>query len=184
MKILVLGATGPTDRHVVDLSLKARDLATALRGQDGVISAPGTGKSARAAELFSCAAALIDTAKQEEVSRLVWMSSFDVGETFSLASLPQKLLFRTAVREICGQGKGRRGYSCKWPGLDAGLSQRSHRRCGQMHVPCGRADQNERPSEHQPIACRRIHAQGGAQPRLEPSERGGHRLATGRRVRS
>lgn len=149
MKILVLGATGPTGRQVLDLSLKSgdavtvlvrdpgrlgdlasqvsvvqgdatsvQDLSRALRGQDAVISALGTGKSTAADELFSRAAvALIDAAKQEGVSRLVWMSSFGVGDTFTSASLPQKLLFGTLVREIYAD-KAKADSTIRESGLD------------------------------------------------------------------
>jgi uncharacterized protein YbjT (DUF2867 family) len=35
MKLLVLGATGPTGRHVVDLALRSGDSVTAFRAQPG-----------------------------------------------------------------------------------------------------------------------------------------------------
>lgn len=132
MKILVLGATGPTGRHVINSALKSgdavtvlarnpaalsdlsgritvvrgdatseRDVAEAMRGQDAVISALGRGNSLSANALFSrAAAAVIDAAGKTGVSRLVWMSSFGVGDTFGSANPVQKFLFRTLLRGI------------------------------------------------------------------------------------
>lgn len=132
MKILVLGATGPTGRHFVETALEAgdsvtalarnpaalgalsgriavvqgdataqRDVATAMRGQDAVVSTLGRGNSLTADALFSRAAeAVIAAAKAEDVSRVVWMSSFGVGDTFGSANLVQKVLFRLLLRGI------------------------------------------------------------------------------------
>ncbi len=132
MRLLVLGATGPTGRALIDVALKSGDAVTALarnpaalgelsdrvtivqgdatserevagamRGQDAVISALGRGNSLSADTLFSRAAtAVIAAAGQENVSRLVWMSSFGVGDTFASAGLVQKFLFRTMMRGI------------------------------------------------------------------------------------
>jgi putative NADH-flavin reductase len=72
-----------------------------MRGQDAVISALGRGTSLVAKELFSrVAAATISAAKQAGVYRLVWMSSFGVGDTFDSASLVQKFLFRMLMHSI------------------------------------------------------------------------------------
>ena len=132
MNLLILGATGPTGRHVVDLALAAGDTVTALArrpqalddlagqvtvvagdatshhdvakamlGQDVVISALGRSTSVRADDLFTrAAAAVIDAAREQGVSRLVWLSSFGVGDTYRTASLPQKLMYRTFLRNI------------------------------------------------------------------------------------
>ncbi|KEQ53575.1 NAD(P)-dependent oxidoreductase [Sphingobium chlorophenolicum] len=132
MKILVLGGTGPTGRHVIDLCLRNGDSVTALvrdperighlsdriaivqgdatsmqnvaramQGQDAVISTLGRGNSLAADRLFSrAAAAVTGAAGQAHVSRLVWMSSFGVGESFGAASFVQKFLFRTLLRRI------------------------------------------------------------------------------------
>lgn len=78
-----------------------RDLAAAMPGQDAVISALGRGRSLTARGLFSRAApAATEAAKQSGVSRLVWLSSFGVGETLPSASAVQKLLYRTMLRSI------------------------------------------------------------------------------------
>ena len=55
----------------------------------------------RADDLFTrAAAAVIDAAREQGVSRLVWLSSFGVGDTYRTASLPQKLMYRTFLRNI------------------------------------------------------------------------------------
>ncbi|MFG2133507.1 NAD(P)-dependent oxidoreductase [Streptomyces sp. NPDC048751] len=132
MNILILGATGPTGRHVVDLAIAAgdtvtvlarrpealedladqvnvvagdatshRDVVKAMVGQDAVISALGRSTSVRADDLFTRAAeAVISTAKEEGVSRLVWLSSFGVGDTCQSASAAQKIMYRTFLRNI------------------------------------------------------------------------------------
>jgi hypothetical protein len=61
----------------------------------------GTGNSLAANALFSRAAvAAIGAAKRTGVSRLVWMSSFGVGETIKSATLIQKILFGTLTRGV------------------------------------------------------------------------------------
>jgi putative NADH-flavin reductase len=135
MKLLILGATGLTGRHVVDLALRSgdsvtafvrnpaalgdladrvtlatgdatllHDLATALPGHDAVVSALGAGNSltsVRADDLFTRSSeAVIGAAKETGVSRLVWLSSFGVGHTLDWSSTPQKLIYRTLLRDI------------------------------------------------------------------------------------
>jgi putative NADH-flavin reductase len=132
MKVLVLGATGPTGRHLVEVALGCGDSVTALvrnpaalgdlahritvvqgdatseadvsaavLGQDAIVSALGTGTSLVAHELFTRAsAAVLRAAERHGVSRLVWMSSFGVGETFGSATILQKLMYRTLLRGI------------------------------------------------------------------------------------
>ena len=131
-KILIIGATGPTGRHVLDLALKSgdtvtvlarrpealedvkdnitviagdatsrEDVAKAMQGQEAVIATLGTGGSLRVNGLFTRAAeAVVHAAKQAGVSRLVWLSSFGVGETFRDASLLQKIMYRTLLRDL------------------------------------------------------------------------------------
>ncbi|GGQ90871.1 NAD(P)-dependent oxidoreductase [Streptomyces aurantiogriseus] len=132
MNLLILGATGPTGRHVVDLALQSgdrvtvlarrpealedladritvvagdatsqHDVAKAMAGQDAVISALGRSTSVRADDLFTRAsAAVIGAAREMGVSRLVWLSSFGVGDTFRSASAVQKVMYRTFLRNI------------------------------------------------------------------------------------
>ncbi|MDT0341463.1 NAD(P)-dependent oxidoreductase [Streptomyces litchfieldiae] len=132
MKLLILGATGPTGHHVLDLALKAGDTVTvlarrpealadladrvtvvagdatsrddvakAMRGQDAVISALGRSRSVRADDLFTrAAAAVTGAAEGTGVSRLVWLSSFGVGDTYRSASPVQKVMYRTFLRDI------------------------------------------------------------------------------------
>ncbi|MFJ9742871.1 NAD(P)-dependent oxidoreductase [Streptomyces sp. NPDC101166] len=132
MKLLILGATGPTGRHVVDLAVEGGDAVTVLarrpealddvadrvrvvagdatsyadvvaatRGQDAVVSALGRGTSLRADDLFTrAAAAVVGAAEAEGVSRLVWLSSFGVGDTYRSASPVQKVMYSTLLRGI------------------------------------------------------------------------------------
>lgn len=77
------------------------DLAGAMRGQDAVIAALGRRKSLRADDLFTRAAkAVVHAAGQTGVTRLVWMSSFGVGDTIRDASLAQRILYRTLLRGL------------------------------------------------------------------------------------
>ncbi|MFF0156870.1 NAD(P)-dependent oxidoreductase [Streptomyces sp. NPDC005263] len=132
MNLLILGATGPTGRHVVDLALEAGDTVTALArrpealgdladrvnvvagdatshndvakamiGQDVIISALGRSTSLRADDLFTrAAAAVTGAAKETGISRLVWLSSFGVGDTYRSASALQKVFYSTFLRNI------------------------------------------------------------------------------------
>ncbi|MBC9726973.1 SDR family oxidoreductase [Streptomyces sp. TRM68367] len=131
MKLLILGATGPTGRHVVDLAIRGgdtvtvlarrpealndladqvnvvagdatshNDVAKAMTGQDVVISALGRSTSVHADDLFTHAAAVIGAAKEKGVSRLMWLSSFGVGDTYRSASPAQKAMYRTFLRNI------------------------------------------------------------------------------------
>lgn len=136
MKILVLGATGPTGRHVVDRALAAGDTVTvlarrpdalevpaevtviegdatspddltrAMTGQDAVVSALGRGKSIRADNLFTRAAhAVLQAADATGVRRLVWMSSFGVGDTYASANPVEKIMYSTLLRDIYANKK-------------------------------------------------------------------------------
>lgn len=132
MKLLVLGATGPTGRHVVERAIdygdevtvlvrrpdaleglservavvqgdatSTGDVARAMERQDAVVSALGRSTSFRAEELFTRAAsAVVAAAGTTGVRRLVWLSSFGVGDTFASASWLQKLFYRTFLRGI------------------------------------------------------------------------------------
>ncbi|MDX2937200.1 NAD-dependent epimerase/dehydratase family protein [Streptomyces ipomoeae] len=137
MKMLILGATGPTGRHLVDLALRSgdsvtalvrnpvtlgevadrftvvmgdatsqRDVAAAALGQDAIISALGQGKSLNPHELFDRAStAVIGAARQQGVSRLVWMSSFGVGATYESATVTQRTMYRTLLRRVYANKK-------------------------------------------------------------------------------
>ncbi|MDT0571995.1 NAD(P)-binding oxidoreductase [Streptomyces sp. DSM 3412] len=138
MNLLILGATGPTGRHIVDLALRSgdkvtllarrpealvdmtelagqadqvtvvagdatshHDVAKAMIGQDVVVAALGRSTSVRADDLFTrAAAAVVGAAKDVGVSRLVWLSSFGVGDTYRSASAVQKVIYSTLLRNI------------------------------------------------------------------------------------
>lgn len=137
MKLLVLGSTGPTGRHFLDLALtagddvtafvrnpaglgdladkvttatgdatSARDVATAAAGADAIVSCLGRSTSIRADGLFTrAAAAVVDAAEEAGVPRLVWLSSFGVGDSYKQASLPQKMMYRSFLRDIYADKK-------------------------------------------------------------------------------
>lgn len=132
MKLLILGASGPTGRLTVEQALAtgdsvtalartpsslddfagsidvvqgdatvAGDIVKALAGCDAVIAALGRGKSIRAEEFFTrSTSAFLDAARDAGVKRVVWMSSFGVGETFDDANAMQKVMYRTFLRNI------------------------------------------------------------------------------------
>ena len=82
------------------------DVVNAMAGQDAVISALGRGKSVRADGLFTRAAeAVVAAATETDVSRLVWLSSFGVGDTYASANTVQKLMYRTFLRDIYANKK-------------------------------------------------------------------------------
>ncbi|MCQ4129173.1 SDR family oxidoreductase [Rhodococcus erythropolis] len=134
MKLLILGGTGPTGRHLIDQAICAgdtvavlarkpaalaelarqvtlfhgdatveSDISAAMTGQDAVVSALGAGKSVVSDMFPRAAAVVIDSMQKCNVSRLVWLSSFGVGETFREASMTQKMIYRTLLRSIYPQ---------------------------------------------------------------------------------
>lgn len=132
MKVLILGATGPTGRFVMERALdhgdevtvlarrpealaelsdrvtviagdatSTADVTRAMDGQDAVISALGRSTSVRPDGLFSGAAsAAAEAARKTGVTRIVWLSSFGVGDTFASASVAQKAMYTTFLRAI------------------------------------------------------------------------------------
>ena len=130
MKVLILGATGPTGGHVLTNALEggdtvtvlarrpealaaveeritvlrgdatvADDVARAAEGQDAVIAALGRGRSLSPEGLFTGAAGAV-VENRCGAKRLVWLSSFGVGETIKTASLPQRAMYRIILRRI------------------------------------------------------------------------------------
>ncbi|CAM4040078.1 NAD(P)-dependent oxidoreductase [Saccharibacillus endophyticus] len=137
MKLLIIGASGPTGRHVLEKALQEgdtvtvfcrhpeslkdvkgdffkiagdatsqEDLVKAMTSQEAVISTLGRGKSTQANNLFSQSAkAIVQAAKIAKISRLVWLSSFGVGETFQDATMIQKFMYRTLLKDIYANKK-------------------------------------------------------------------------------
>jgi len=122
MKLLILGATGPTGRELVKQALAAGHevaalvrgpatidrvevirgdatdaaaMANAIRGRDAVLSALGTGKSFKSGDLMTRVAPNLDSAK-----RLLFVSAAGVGESFNEMPPFGKLFFRTLLRGI------------------------------------------------------------------------------------
>ncbi|MBE6474440.1 MAG: NAD-dependent epimerase/dehydratase family protein [Actinomyces succiniciruminis] len=80
---------------------KADDLSHSMVGCDAVVSALGRGTSPRNGGLFTDAAeAVIEAAHTTGVKRLVWLSSFGVGDTIRTATPPQRFLYRSFLRGI------------------------------------------------------------------------------------
>lgn len=132
MKILILGSTGATGRHLVLQSLKQNYEVTALArdpskfklkhpmltvikgnvldkdlltqivdGKDAVISALGLGRSLKSGSLMAnTVEILIPIMLKTNVSRLIFLSAFGVGETFVQANFFQKLIFRFPLRDM------------------------------------------------------------------------------------
>jgi putative NADH-flavin reductase len=83
--------------NVLDKSI----LTEAVQGKDAVISALGVGESLKSNNLISEAVqVLIPAMNAAGVKRLVFLSAFGVGETYNLASLFQKIAFRTVLKDI------------------------------------------------------------------------------------
>lgn len=129
-RILILGATGGTGRHLLskaleaglDVTVFARDptrvpntprivkgdvttkspaLAEAVRGQDAVISVLGRGNSLTSGELFTTSMPLIVRAMDgERVRRLVVTSAFGVGATHADLPLLPRIFVATLLRDL------------------------------------------------------------------------------------
>lgn len=129
-RILILGATGATGRHLLskaleaglDVTVFARDptrvpntprivkgdvttkspaLAEAVRGQDAVISVLGRGNSLTSGELFTTSMPLIVRAMDgERVRRLVVTSAFGVGATHADLPLLPRIFVATLLRDL------------------------------------------------------------------------------------
>jgi putative NADH-flavin reductase len=131
VRVLILGSTGPTGRHLLDQALAAGHQVTALvrnalrvtvahprlavaigdatdakaldhamRGQDAVLCALGAGNSLRSEIASRAMAALIPAMRAQALKRVIFLSSFGVGESFEQASLLQRLAYRTLLRQI------------------------------------------------------------------------------------
>ncbi len=76
-------------------------VADAVDGHDAVISALGVGRALRPHGVITRdATAIVPAMEQAGVRRLVWMSAFGVGDTFSTASAVQKFAFRVPLRQL------------------------------------------------------------------------------------
>jgi putative NADH-flavin reductase len=131
MNIIIIGATGPTGRILVDEALRqghrvtalVRDksklnissdllriheinildesaLSAELIGQDAVLSALGSGRKLHADIISRAMPVLIAAMGKANVRRLIFISSFGVGETRKLASFFSKLIFRLILKDL------------------------------------------------------------------------------------
>ncbi|MFC6323525.1 NAD(P)-dependent oxidoreductase [Companilactobacillus baiquanensis] len=137
MKILIIGATGPTGRKTIESALDLGDTVTAFArhteslndikdkiniisgdailtsdlekamiGQDAVISTLGRGGSMQSHNLFTRAAvSIVNSCNHTQVPRLIWLSSFGVGETYKDATATQKIVYKTFLRNIYANKK-------------------------------------------------------------------------------
>ena len=130
MKLLVLGATGPTGRELVSQALEQghevtafarrpeaitqkvrvvqgdamRDpysVADALKGQEAVVSALGLGKVLFPNRFTERSIGnIVPAMERAGVKRIVWMSSFGVGDTARQAPLPMRLAYSTLLYAV------------------------------------------------------------------------------------
>ena len=131
MRLLILGATGPTGRNLLEQALAAghevtalvrnparlttthvrlasaigdatdsRALESSMAGQQAVLSALGAGNSLRSEIASRALAALIPAMRARALKRVIFLSAFGVGETFGQASVVQRLMYRTLLRQI------------------------------------------------------------------------------------
>ena len=148
MRLLILGATGPTGRALVDQALAgghevaalarnasrltirhprlavvagdatdARTLEDAMGGKDAILSALGAGNSLRSQIASRAMAALIPAMRARALKRVIFLSSFGVGESFEQASLLQRIAFRTMLRHIFAD-KAKADAMLRTSGLD------------------------------------------------------------------
>lgn len=76
-------------------------LMKALEANDAVLSALGVGKSLKSSNLISNAVStLIPAMNATGVKRVIFLSAFGVGETFTQANFIQKFLFRLFLKNI------------------------------------------------------------------------------------
>jgi putative NADH-flavin reductase len=113
MKVLVLGATGGTGRHIVSQAKAAghavtifdrkgvTPIAPAIAGHDAVISAIGRGNSFSAQGLIAgVVPEILKGMKDTNVRRLIFISAFGVGDSFEQAPLMARVFFATLLRGI------------------------------------------------------------------------------------
>jgi len=83
--------------NVLDKNL----LTQIVEGKDAVVSSLGLGKSLKSGDLIAnTVSLLIPIMIEKEVSRLIFLSAFGVGETFIQANFIQKLIFRLPLKNM------------------------------------------------------------------------------------
>ena len=81
--------------------LDAAIVTKTIKDKEAVLSVLGTGKSLKSSNLMTNAVKnIIQGMKAANVTRLILQSAFGVGETYKQASLIQKFVFKTFLRDI------------------------------------------------------------------------------------
>lgn len=78
----------------------SKALGHVMRDKDAVLSAVGAGNSLRSEIASRAMAALIPAMRSQSLKRVIFLSSFGVGDSFEQASLLQRLAYRTMLRQI------------------------------------------------------------------------------------
>jgi putative NADH-flavin reductase len=132
MKLLILGATGPTCRHVVDRALDAGDTVTVLARRPEALKALADKVTVVAGDATSQADAAKAMAAQDAViAALGWGKSVRAHD-----------LFTRAATAVVGAAKETGVSRLVW--LSSGLSDRSDQRACQGHLPRRRPHPDER----------------------------------------
>jgi putative NADH-flavin reductase len=71
-----------------------------MNGKHAVLSALGAGNSLRSEIASRAVAAVVPAMQAQGVKRIIYLSSFGVGNTYEQASLVQRVFFRTLLRQI------------------------------------------------------------------------------------
>ena len=85
--------------HTTDI-LDESALAKELIGQDAVLSALGSGRNLHSDIISRTMPVLISSMNKSKIRRLIFISSFGVGETREQASFFSKLFFRVLLKDI------------------------------------------------------------------------------------
>ena len=112
-----LRITHPRLATIVGDATDTAVLEKAVSGKDAVLSALGAGNSLKSDIASRAVAALIPAMRAQAVRRIIFLSSFGVGESFLDASPIQKLAYKTLLRGIFAD-KAKADAMLRGSGLD------------------------------------------------------------------